>query len=79
MHKQFNMLFKIFGKVHNCAKTIVRPNGSKQSLVAGHHPYNPTEARQVLTRVQYSKCAYDSYRICIGLGSETAGNRQYKR
>ena len=32
------MIFRIFGKVQNCAKTIVRPNGPKLSLSAGHHP-----------------------------------------
>ena len=37
------MLFKIFRKVQNYAKTNVRPNGLKQSWVAGHHPYDPTE------------------------------------
>ena len=41
------MLFKIFGKVQNYAKTIVRPNGPKQSWVAGHHPYDPTETRNM--------------------------------
>ena len=34
------MLFKIFGKVQNYAKTIIRPNGPTQSWVAGHHPYD---------------------------------------
>ena len=44
------MLLKIFEKVQNYAKTIVRPNGPKQSWVAGHHPYDPTETRKVWTR-----------------------------
>ena len=79
MYIQCNMIFRIFGKAQNCAKTIVIPNGPKLSLSAGHHPYYPTGTRQVWTRVQYPKCAYDSYRICIGLWSETARNGQYKR
>ena len=43
------MLFKIFGKVQNCAKTIVRPNGPKQSLMAGHHPYDYSDSSAPLT------------------------------
>ena len=31
-----NMFFKIFGKVQNYVKTIVRPNGPKKSWVTGH-------------------------------------------
>ena len=50
MHIQCNMLFKIFGKVQNYAKTIVRPNGPNQSWMAGHHHYDPTETRQVWKR-----------------------------
>ena len=47
MHIHCNMFFKIFGKVQNYAKTIVKPNGPKQPSVAGHHLYDPTETRQV--------------------------------
>ena len=47
MHIQCNILFKIL--VQKYAKTIVRPNGPKQSWVAGHHPCDPTETRQVWT------------------------------
>ena len=62
------MLFKIFGKVQNYAKTIVRPNGPKQSWVAGHQPVRPyRNTTSMDERVQYPKCAYDLYRICIGL------------
>ena len=50
MHIQCNMLFKIFWKVQNYAKTIVKPNGPSQSWVAGHHPYDPTETGQAWTR-----------------------------
>ena len=44
-------------------------------------PYDPTETRQVWTREFGIRNAhnYDLYRICIGIGSETAGNGQYKR
>ena len=44
------MLFKIFWKVQNYAKTIVKPNGPSQFWVAGHHPYDPTETGQAWTR-----------------------------
>ena len=44
------MFFKIFWKVQNYAKTIVKPNGPSQSWVAGHHPYDPTETGQAWTR-----------------------------
>ena len=37
MHIQCNMLFKIFGKIQNCAKTIVRPNGPKQFSIRSAH------------------------------------------
>ena len=43
LNKNFLLLFKIFWKVQNYAETIVRPNGPKQSWVAGHHPYDPTK------------------------------------
>ena len=50
LNKNFLLLCKIFWKVQNYAETIVRPNGPKQTWVAGHHLYDPTETRQVWTR-----------------------------
>ena len=78
---QCNMLFKIFGKVQNYAKSTVRPNGPKQARVAGHHPMTLQKHDKYgrESSLQYPKCAYDLYHIRIGLGSETARNGQYKR
>ena len=49
-------------------------------LSGGSSPLRPyRNTTSMAERVQYPKCAYDLYHICIGLGSEAARNGQYKR
>ena len=53
---------------------------SQAALSGGSSPLRPYRNTTGMDEiVQYPKCEYDSYRIFIGLGNETARNGQYKR
>ena len=74
------MLFKIFGKVQKLCENFCQTKWPQAVLSGGSsllRPYrNMTNMEE---RVQYPKCAFDSYRICISLGSEPTKNGKYKR
>ena len=78
--KYYLMLFKIFLKNTKLCENYCQTQWSKTVLSGGSSPLQPYRNTTVMgERVQYPKCAYDSYGICIGLTSETARNGQYKR